>query len=119
MLEETGAPEGKRVGPEGMARQAVGAQERPRENQVIGSPGGPYVFSDKSPLFSGSCFAEYFDVMIITYLYNSLLSGDSISASRVMCRGLSLQCGDRGCVKALNSALDEQCGTGNHHISLL
>lgn len=67
-----------------MVRPAVGAQETPRENQVIGLPGGPYVLPDKSPLFSGSRFAVYFDVMIIIQLYGSLPAGDSRSAPCVM-----------------------------------
>lgn len=72
----------------GWVLRAVGAQERPRENQVIGLPGGPYVLPDKSPLFSGSRFAVYFDAMIIIHLYGSLPSGDSRSAPRVMWGGV-------------------------------
>lgn len=94
-------------------------RRRPCENQVIGFLGGPYVLPDKSPLFSSSCFAVYFDVTIITHLYGSFLSGDSRGASRVMCGGQSQQPGDCGCLNALNDAPDEQWGIGNHCISLL
>lgn len=119
VLEGMGAPEGKMVIPEGMGKTSRGAQERRQGNQVVGIPGGPHTLPVKSPLLSGSSFTVYFDITIITHLYGSFLSGNYRSASRVMCGGLSLQCGDCGCLKALSDAPDEEWGIGNCHVSLL
>lgn len=51
VFEKRGPSKGKRMYPGGMARQAVGAQERPHENQVICFPGGSHSLPGKSLCF--------------------------------------------------------------------